>query len=101
MFELYLVLTPIGLLDSASIVPLCLVFLVTLLAGPRPLLASSLHVAGVFIVYFGCGLLLLFGLQVAFEQLNAYVRTLKELQCRDSNPAASISSTSSPASFRT
>ena len=72
MFELLLVLTPIGLLDSTSIVPLCLVFLIALLAGPRPLLASSLHLAGVFAVYFGCGLLLLFGLQAAFDEINAY-----------------------------
>ena len=72
MFELSLVLTPIALLDSTSIVPLCLVFLITLLAGPSPLLASSLHVAGVFVVYLGCGLLLMFGLEAVFDQLNAY-----------------------------
>ncbi len=72
MFALFLVLAPIGLLDSTSIVPLCLVLLVALLAGPRPLLASSALVLGIFAVYFGCGLLILFGLQSAFDAINAY-----------------------------
>jgi hypothetical protein len=36
MVQLLTVLTPIGLLDSPSIVPLCIVILVVLLAGPNP-----------------------------------------------------------------
>ncbi len=76
MLALWLVLAPIGLLDSTSIVPLCLVILIAVLAGPRPFLASSAHVLGVFGVYLGCGLLVLFGLQSVFDEINQYAARL-------------------------
>jgi len=72
MSALFFVLTPIALLDSASILPLCLVFLVVLLAGPRPVLGSMAHIAGVLAANVVCGLVLLFGLESVFDEINAY-----------------------------
>ena len=76
LVQLLALLTPIGLLDSTSIVPLCIVILVVLLSGPRPLLKSSALIAGVFAVYLACGLLILLGLQNAFDQINTYAARL-------------------------
>jgi len=73
MAELLLVLTPIALLDSTSIIPLCIIVLVVLLGGPSPLFRSAALLAGVFLTYLACGLLILFGLQSVFETVNAYV----------------------------
>ncbi len=78
MLELILVLIPIALLDSTSIIPLCIVVLVMLLAGPNPVARSAAHVLGVFFVYFACGLLIMLGLQSAFDQINAYALRLWE-----------------------
>ena len=72
MAELVLVLTPIALLDSTSIVPLCIVILVILLGGRSPLIRSTALVAGVFVTYLACGLLVLFGLQEVLDAINAY-----------------------------
>ena len=72
MVELLTVLTSIGLLDSASIIPLCIVTLVVLLAGPSPFLRSVALILGIFAVYFACGFLILLGLQSAFDEINAY-----------------------------
>ena len=72
MSALFFVLTPIALFDSTSFIPLCLVFLIALLAGPRPVLSSMAHIAGVLAINVLCGLLLLFGLQSVFDQINAY-----------------------------
>lgn len=73
MIELLAILTPVGLLDSASIVPLCIVIMVVLLTGARPVFRSFLFIVGVFLVYLGCGLLILVGLQSVFDEINAYV----------------------------
>ncbi|QDG78523.1 GAP family protein [Labrenzia sp. PHM005] len=72
MAELLLVLTPIALLDSTSIVPLCIVVLIVLLGGPSPLFRSAALLAGVFLTYLACGLLVMFGLQSVFEAINDY-----------------------------
>lgn len=73
MAALLILLTPISLLDSTSIIPLCIVPLIALLAGPRPLIGASALVLGVFAVTLACGLLVLFGLQSAFDAIDAYV----------------------------
>lgn len=65
-------LTSIALFDSLSILPLCIVFLVVLLAGPRPVARSLSLLAGVFVVYLVCGVLVLLGLQRVFDELDAY-----------------------------
>ena len=78
MAKLLTVLTPIGLLDSTSIIPFCIVFLVVLLAGQSPVLRSFALILGVLVAYFVCGLLILLGLQSAFEEINAYTLRLWE-----------------------
>lgn len=72
LIQLLAILTPIALLDSASIVPICIVVLVVLLAGPKPVLRSFSHILGVFLTYFAGGLLVLLGLQEVFEEISAY-----------------------------
>ena len=72
MADLFLLLTPIALLDSTSIIPLCIVLLVVLLGGPSPLVRSMALLVGIFLTYTACGLLILYGLQSVFDALNAY-----------------------------
>ncbi len=72
MAELVMVLTPIALLDSTSIIPLCIVILVILLGGPSPLFRSTALLAGIIVTNLVCGLLVLFGLQSVFDAINAY-----------------------------
>lgn len=72
MSELVLVLTPIALLDSTSIIPLAIVLLVILLGGPSPLIRSAALLAGIFVTYLACGVLILFGLQSVFDAVNTY-----------------------------
>lgn len=72
MIDLVVVLTPIALLDSLTMVPLCIVPLVVLLAGPSPIVRAFAFVLGIFVAYLACGLLILLGLQSVFDELNAY-----------------------------
>ncbi|MEM7173019.1 MAG: GAP family protein [Pseudomonadota bacterium] len=72
MFDLVLIITPIALLDSTSIIPLCIVLLVILLSGPAPLGRSGAFLTGIFVTYLICGLLILFGLQSVFDAVNDY-----------------------------
>ncbi len=72
MAELILVLVPIALLDSTSIIPLAIVFLLILLGGPNPLFRSAALLAGIFVAYLACGLLVMFGLRSVFDLINAY-----------------------------
>ncbi len=76
MVELLMVLTPIGLLDSTSMIPLCIVILVVLLAGPSPLLRSSALIIGIFVIYVASGLLIFLGLQSVFDEISAYTLRL-------------------------
>lgn len=69
-------LTSIALLDSLSIIPLCIVFLAVLLAGQRPIFRSFALILGIFVVYFAVGALLLLGLQEVFDDINAYAMRL-------------------------
>jgi hypothetical protein len=66
-------LTSIAFLDSLSFIPLCIVFLVALLTGPRPALRSFALISGVFVAYFAAGALALLGLQEVFDDVNAYL----------------------------
>ena len=72
MLELILVLIPIALLDSTSIIPLCIVILVVLLAGPNPLGRASAFVFGIFLAYLACGHLIMLGLQSVLDEVSAY-----------------------------
>lgn len=76
MVELLVILTPIGLLDSMSMIPLCIVIVVVLLAGPRPLLRSSALIVGIFVTYAASGLLIFLGLQSVFDEISAYALRL-------------------------
>lgn len=69
MTTLLLILTPISVLDSMSVVPLCIVPLAILLGGRQPLAGSLMFIAGIVVTYLPFGLLLLFGLDTAFDAL--------------------------------
>jgi cytochrome c biogenesis protein CcdA len=73
MLQLILVIAPIALLDSTSIIPVCLVPLAKLLASRRPILGAGALVAGVYITYLLCGILIYFGLRGVFEQLSGFL----------------------------
>ena len=73
---LLLVLTPISLLDSLSVIPLCIVPLAILLGGKRPILGPMMLIAGIFVTYFPFGLLLLFGLDGVLDQINEIIAQL-------------------------
>ncbi len=76
MLELLAILTPIALLDSTSIVPMCIVVLVMLLAGPHPIFRSCSHILGIFVVYLACGALILLGLETVLDEIRAYTLRL-------------------------
>ena len=70
MTALLLVLTPISLLDSTSMLPLAVVPLSIALTGRRPLLVAGGFLSGVFIVYLAGGLLFLLGVGALLETLS-------------------------------
>ena len=73
MLDLLPVLIPIALVDSASITPLGLVPLTTILAGRRPYQTALAFLAGLFVSYLLMGLAFLFGLSTVFMRLNAWI----------------------------
>lgn len=76
MTDLLLVLTPIALLDATSITPLCIVPLILLMGGPRPLAASSSFLLGIFVSYVLCTVLVLLGLQGLIDVAARYFSKL-------------------------
>jgi cytochrome c biogenesis protein CcdA len=76
MMTLLLILTPISLLDSLSVVPLCIVPLAILLGGKRPILGPVMLIAGIFVTYFPFGLLLIFGLDHVLDRINEIIAEL-------------------------
>ena len=73
MLELLTVLTPIALIDSASVTPLGLVPLATILAGKRPFATAFAFLAGLYISYLIMCLLFLFGLSAILMRLNVWL----------------------------
>jgi hypothetical protein len=71
MLDLLLVLTPISLVDSTSILPFGLVVLAVLLSGPRPYLASLSFLLGTALSYFAAGILIVTGLGNVLERASA------------------------------
>jgi hypothetical protein len=69
MLALLLVLAPISLLDSVSMIPLAVVPLSIALATRRPLLVAGGFLSGIFVVYLAGGLLFLLGVGALFEAL--------------------------------
>ena len=62
MIDLLLVLAPIALVDSTSLVPLCIVPMAVMLGGEKPLATSFSFIAAIVLTYLPFGVLLLFGL---------------------------------------
>lgn len=73
MTELFAVLTSIALLDSLSILPVCLVPLIFLLTSPRPFIYTLTFLMGLLVVYIPFGLLLGFGLDTAFNTIGQVI----------------------------
>ena len=67
------ILTSISLVDSTSILPLCVVPLAVLLAGRRPVFGSAMFIAGVSLAYFGVGMLLLLSIDSFIDQFTAFI----------------------------
>lgn len=76
MTDLLVILIPIGLLDSTSIIPLCIVLLVMLLAGPNPIVRSCALIVGIFVAYLAFGILVLLGLQTIIDEIETYLDRL-------------------------
>ena len=62
MTALLLLLTPIALIDSTSLVPMAIVPMLVMLGGRRPFLTAMTFIAAVFVSYVACGILIVFGL---------------------------------------
>jgi cytochrome c biogenesis protein CcdA len=73
MVTLLLILTPVALLDSISMIPLCVAPLAAILGGSRPTLGAVSFSGGIFLVYLGSGFLLLLGLDTLFNALGSGV----------------------------
>ena len=73
MKTIIIILAPISLLDSISIIPLSFLPIIILLSGKRPILGSVAFLAGIFTTYLIFGILIAFGLSSMFDQINAYV----------------------------
>ena len=67
MSTLLFVLAAIGLLDSTSMVPICVIPLAVILGGSRPIAGAAGFLAGIFAVYAGAGFLLLVGFDALFD----------------------------------
>jgi cytochrome c biogenesis protein CcdA len=73
MLELLTVLSPIALIDSASITPLGLMPLATILAGKRPFGTAFAFLVGLYVSYLIMCLLFLFGLSAFLMRFNAWL----------------------------
>ena len=73
MATLLLIILPISLLDSTSMVPLCIVPLAAILGNSRPSLGAASFLAGIFVVYAGGGMLLLVGLDALLDALGPMI----------------------------
>ncbi len=73
MKTIILILTPISLVDSTSIIPLSILPLIILLSGRRPVLGSVAFLTGIFPTYLILGILILLGLSSVFDQINVHL----------------------------
>ena len=69
MLDLFLTLIPISLIDSLSLLPFAVVVLAIVLSGPKPYLAATSFLLGIFISYFGAGVLIAWGLGEVIERV--------------------------------
>ncbi len=70
---LLIILVPIALLDSVSMVPLCLVPLAVILGGKKPVIGAVGLLTGIVLVYVLGGLALLFGLDALMDRFRPAV----------------------------
>ena len=76
MLTLLIILVPIALLDSVSIVPLCLVPLAVIFSGDKPFASTLGLLAGIAVVYLLGGLALLLGLDALIEKFHPVILRL-------------------------
>jgi cytochrome c biogenesis protein CcdA len=76
MFILLLTLSAIALLDHLSMVPLALAPLAVALGSRRPIVSAGAFLGGIFAAYFVCGVVIMAGAEVLFEQLGPYLNRL-------------------------
>jgi hypothetical protein len=76
MLNLFYVLAPIALIDSTSVIPLCIVPMTVLLGGKRPFAGTFAFLAGLFITYFPFGILITFGLDALLEPITGWLTEL-------------------------
>lgn len=69
MTAVLLVIVPIALLDSTSMIPISVAPMAVMLGGQRPVLTTSGFLLGVFATYVAGGVGLLFGVQALLERL--------------------------------
>lgn len=69
MAELLLVLVPIALVDSTSMLPLGVPVMLAMLAAPRGLAACVAFLLGILTVYLACGIVIALGPGAVFEHL--------------------------------
>lgn len=67
MTELLSIITPIALLDSMSIIPVCIVPIIFLLNSKRPVFFMLIFLLGIVIVYIPFGILTIYGLSSFIE----------------------------------
>jgi len=70
--EVLVLITPIALLDSLSIIPVCVVPMISLLASKRPYRGAFAFILGIFVAYMVFGLLVFFGLDGVFDAIREY-----------------------------
>ncbi|MDH3638814.1 MAG: GAP family protein [Gammaproteobacteria bacterium] len=74
MNALLAVLTPIALINSVPMLPGGIAGVVASLAANKPYMTASAFIAGKFVPHFAFGLLLVFGLDAAIDQVNDWVQ---------------------------
>jgi small neutral amino acid transporter SnatA (MarC family) len=71
--KLFAVIGPIALIDSMSMIPLSILAMSVLAPTVQPLLGYFMFVLGILVAYYVFGMLVLLGLGVVFQQINARV----------------------------
>ena len=73
MLEVFVALTPISLIDSLSLLPFAVVVLAVLLSGPKPYVAATSFLLGIFLSYFAAGVVIAWGLGEVIERVTAAI----------------------------
>lgn len=73
MIEILGFLTPVALLDSMSMLPVCILPIIVLLTSERPVYFTLVFISGILVVYIPFGLLLVFGFNVVIDAVSDYL----------------------------